>query len=217
MVGIYKITNPNGKVYIGQTQDIEIRWKYSYYNLTCKQQPKLYNSLKKYGIKNHIFEVIEECSLEQLDKQEIFYKQQIIDKFGWKKTLFCNIYDSGGGPKSEEHRKKIGKSNLGKKHSEETKLKMSLKANGRKYSDESKQKMSISKQGKKFSEDKKLNMKGKRCKPILQYDLDNTFIKEWESFKDITNILGFHNSGLCFCCRGVQKTAYGYIWKYKEN
>jgi group I intron endonuclease len=216
MVGIYKITNPKGKVYIGQTQDIEIRWKYSYYNITCKQQPKLYNSLKKHGPENHMFEIIEECSLKQLNEREIFYKQQFIDEFGWDKVLFCNIHDTGGGPKSEEHRKKIGIGNLGRKHSDVTKLKMSLKAIGRKYSDESKHKMSISKQGKKFSEEKKTNMKGKRCKPILQYDLNNVFIKEWESFKDITNTLGFHNSGLCFCCKGIQKTAYGYIWKYKN-
>ena len=93
---------------------------------------------------------------------------------------------------------------------------MSQKAFGRVYSDESKQKMSQSKQGKKFAEDKKINMKGKRCKPILQFDLENNFVKEWDSFKDITTNLGFHNSGLCFCCKGIQNTAYGFKWKYKN-
>lgn len=216
MIGIYKITNPKGKIYIGQAQNINIRWKYSYKNLTCTQQPKLYNSLKKYGFENHIFEILEECSLEQLNKKEIYWKQFYLNQLSWKKVLFCNIYDSGGGPKSEEHRKKIGMGNKGRKHSDETKQKMSQKAIGRKYSDDVKQKISLSKKGKKFPEHKKINMKGKRCKPILQYDLNGNFIKEWESFKKITQELGFHNSGLCFCCRGIQKTAYNFIWKYKE-
>lgn len=218
MIGIYKIVNPNNKIYIGQAQDINVRWKYSYKNLTCKQQPKLYNSLKKYGFEKHVFEVIEECPIDKLNERETYWKQYYLNQVegDWKKMLFCNLYDAGGGPKSEEHKKKIGLGNKGRKHSEETKQKMSQKAIGRKYSDEIKQKISQSKQGKKFSDDKKANMKGKRCKPIMQYNLEGTFIKEWESFKDITQNLGFHNSGLCFCCKGTQKTAYGFIWKYKE-
>ena len=51
-------------------------------------------------------------------------------------------------------------------------------------------------------------------KPILQYDLDGNFIREWEcayyvgkvAVKSINN-----------CLKGRRKTAYGYIWKYKED
>ena len=218
MTGIYKITNPHGKIYIGQTQNMEVRWKYSYKNLTCKQQPKLYNSLKKYGPENHIFEIIEECNIEQLNERKIHWKKYYLNIFknNWEEVLFINLYDNGGGPKSEEHRKKIGEGNIGRKHSDETKHKMSQKALGRKYSDEIKQKISLAKKGKKFTNDKKINMKGKKCKPILQYDLQGNLIKEWASFKDITQNLGFNNSGLCCCCKGIQKTAYGFIWKYKN-
>lgn len=49
MVGIYKITNPNGRIYIGQSTDIKFRWGI-YRKLKCKDQPSLYNSLKKYGV-----------------------------------------------------------------------------------------------------------------------------------------------------------------------
>jgi group I intron endonuclease len=51
MVGIYKITNPKGKIYIGQSVDIEKR-KYYYQALHCKKQTMLYNSIKKYGWDN---------------------------------------------------------------------------------------------------------------------------------------------------------------------
>ena len=74
MVGIYKITNPSGKVYIGQSIDIEKRFK-RYNKLHCKQQYKLYNSLKKYGVENHIFEVIEECEINQLNNRERYWQE----------------------------------------------------------------------------------------------------------------------------------------------
>ena len=72
MIGVYKITSPKGLVYIGSSKDIDTRWKW-YKKLRCSSQTKLCNSLKKYGVDNHIFEVIEECNVEILLKQELFY------------------------------------------------------------------------------------------------------------------------------------------------
>jgi len=69
MIGIYKITSPSKKIYIGQSIDIEKRFKY-YLNLNCKKQTKLYNSLKKYGYKKHFFEVIEICKITELNNKE---------------------------------------------------------------------------------------------------------------------------------------------------
>jgi hypothetical protein len=56
---VYMITSPNDRIYIGSTSEkyIENRWK-RYKNLTCKNQIKLFNSLKKYGSKSHTFEEI---------------------------------------------------------------------------------------------------------------------------------------------------------------
>jgi group I intron endonuclease len=72
-IGIYKITNPKNKLYIGKSKDIETRFN-SYKKIQhCKQQRKLYNSLKKYGPENHIFEIIEECSYSELNNREIFW------------------------------------------------------------------------------------------------------------------------------------------------
>ena len=50
-------------------------------------------------------------------------------------------------------------------------------------------------------------------KPILQYDLDGNFIKEWESAADVGKKV---KSSICHCLNGDQKTAYGYKWVYKE-
>jgi group I intron endonuclease len=71
--GIYKITSPSGRVYVGQSKDIENRWA-SYRKANCKQQRVLFNSLLKYGWINHIFEIIEECDADNLNCQERFWQ-----------------------------------------------------------------------------------------------------------------------------------------------
>lgn len=53
-------------------------------------------------------------------------------------------------------------------------------------------------------------------KEIIQYDLQGNFIKEFPSTMQIQRELGFDNSSICKVCKGKKKTAYGYIWKYKE-
>lgn len=54
-----------------------------------------------------------------------------------------------------------------------------------------------------------------KMKAVLQYSKEGTFIKEWESTREVTRELNINNSNLCYCCLGKRKTAGGYIWKYK--
>lgn len=61
----------------------------------------------------------------------------------------------------------------------------------------------------------KTKTNGKLSKQVLQYDLNGNFIKEWPSVMEIYRKLHFHYSPVSRCCRGRNKTAYGYVWKYK--
>ena len=70
--GIYKITSPSGKIYIGQSVDIDARWK-QYRRIDCKKQSRLYNSFKKYGIEKHKFEIIHICEPNELNELEKYY------------------------------------------------------------------------------------------------------------------------------------------------
>lgn len=161
MIGIYKITSPSGKIYIGKSINIKKRL-IKYRNLHCKSQTHLYNSLKKYGFDNHTFEVIKECTEEELNNLEIFYidlYKSFNSKFG------LNLREGGeGGRMSEETKLKISllhKGNthaLGKKHSEETKKRCGEARKGKTRSEETKKKMSEAQKGKIVSQETKDKM-----------------------------------------------------------
>jgi group I intron endonuclease len=74
MVGIYKITNPDGKVYIGQSNNIAKRFKN--HKQLSESKSKIYKSFKEFGYDNHVFEIIEECDISQLIIRESFYQTQ---------------------------------------------------------------------------------------------------------------------------------------------
>jgi group I intron endonuclease len=115
LTGIYKITSPTNKIYIGQSINIENRFKqYKYTSNNKIIGPKLYNSLKKYGSSNHKFEIIEECSIDQLNEREIYWKKHILEDIGWRQVLFCELFDKGGGPRSEQTKLKTSLSLKGK-------------------------------------------------------------------------------------------------------
>ena len=44
-----------------------------------------------------MFEIIEECSIEQLNKRETYWKKHFIDSIGWENVLFCQLIDGNGG------------------------------------------------------------------------------------------------------------------------
>jgi group I intron endonuclease len=119
---------------------------------------------------------------------------------------------------------------LGHKQSQETIDKRVSKLKGKKRTHEQKEKLSISFQNRIFSEErnKKISdsQKGKPKpkspeliaslkKPILQYNKNEEFIREWESATDAAlfygNVTTIQNALKQRRC----KTAYGFIWKYK--
>ena len=57
-IGVYKIVNPKGKVYIGSSINLKKRMN-QYKNKQCKCQFKIFNSLNKYGFDNHYIEIVE--------------------------------------------------------------------------------------------------------------------------------------------------------------
>lgn len=95
MTGIYKITNPKGRVYIGQSSNLEQRLYYyvKYFNRYKSSQRRLYNSFNKYGAISHIFEIVEECAIESLNERERYW-QDHYDTLS-QKGLNCRLTKTG--------------------------------------------------------------------------------------------------------------------------
>lgn len=79
MMGIYSIKNKiNGKIYIGQTQDIDKRWNQHINNLNKNKHINIYlqNAWNKYGQDNFDFNVIEitNTKIELNDKESYYIK-----------------------------------------------------------------------------------------------------------------------------------------------
>ena len=93
MIGIYKITNLiNQHSYIGQSVDIEKRFqthKNNAFNENSKEYEKtLYRAIRKYGLENFSFEILEECEVGVLNIRERYYVETY-DTFnnGYNETL----------------------------------------------------------------------------------------------------------------------------------
>ena len=96
MIGIYKITNTiNNKCFIGQFIQIGRRGNNRRITLTkindiCYNYP-LYQALRKYGLRNFTFEVLEECSQEELNIREQYW------------INFYDSYKNGYNPKENNY------------------------------------------------------------------------------------------------------------------
>lgn len=73
MIGIYKITNNiNGKIYIGQSNNIQRQFS-EHQNRGATSRIPVDIAIQRYGKENFNFEIIEECSIEQLNQKETYW------------------------------------------------------------------------------------------------------------------------------------------------
>ena len=143
MVGIYKIINPSGKVYIGQSINLEKRLR-CYQQGASTSQRKIYRSIKKYGWDSHAWEILEECEESQLNERERYYQEFYKSVEYGLNCKYTETYDKTG-KLSEETKRLIGDRHRGKITSEEHKQKLSKFFKG--------------KPGKKLSEEVKMKMR----------------------------------------------------------
>jgi len=243
MIAIYKIINPNNKIYIGQSWNVKNR-KSKYKNSNCKGQTKLYNSILKYGWNNHIFEIQcefpENISQDILDESENFYWKHYKNK-GFE---MLNLREPLGnyGKHSEESKKimrekrkiwftdekrkdysvknsGINSPRFGSKNTEDHNKKISASNKGRIRSVECSKKLkdiANSEEYKKKQRESKLGSKNGMSRKIIVYSLDNNVIGEYSTMRDSAKSLGLsHISGIYQCCSGKIKSHKGYIFKYQ--
>jgi len=244
MIGIYTITNiVDNKIYVGESININSRL-YNHLRMLKNNKHSnthLQNSYNLYGENNFKFEILEECNKELNKSQENYWCNMLNThdrNYGFNLRLTApdnhykvtddiknkiSIKNKGkqfklGWKCPEDVKIKISKSNIGRKCTIEFKEKCSKRMKNHKFSKETLLKISksvsISKKGIKFSDVHKKKLSALHKKPILQYSLDDVFIREWESALS-TKEFGFGPSNVTQCCKGNFKQHLGFIWKYK--
>ena len=212
------------KWYIGQTVNPEKRFNCHIDRaINKKDKTYFYNSIRKYGLENFVYCVLEENVLrENLNMREM----------GWIEyydSFYCGYNMTAGGNQtifSEEFKEKMSEANKGRipwnkgKHgiySEETLKKLSESLKGKQgywtnkhLSEETKKKLSESLKGKPSWQ------KGKPSynrKPVSKYDLNGNFIKKYNCITDALkeNPKAGHIGEVC---NGYRKQTGGFIWKY---
>ncbi len=119
--------------------------------------------------------------------------------------------------RSKEHINSLIKSRIGSKNSAFQKEQVSLANKGKIVSAETRLKLKIANHGKKLCESAYENSAKVRRKPVIQYDLQGNFIKEWNSAKFAGKELNISKSGITACCKQQHKTAGGFKWEYKNK
>lgn len=260
--GIYSITSPSGKVYIGQAQSIKYRWREHRKELRAgrhRNQP-LQRAFFKFGEENLIFAKIAIVPVDQLTVRE----QEQIDAYvnaGERHMLYntalcaeasarglkrnsqtrARIAAAKTGSKnhnfgkkfSPEHRAKIAASNLGQKRSEKTIVAIIASRLGKPLSTTARAKLSLatSKErnpnwGKKASPETLLKMS--KVQLGANSSVKRAIVCVEKDFEFITSIAAIEwvrangrptavPSGICKACSGIQRSAYGYTWRYADS
>lgn len=152
--GIYIIVNTqSGYIYIGQAQSLRKRWNEHRRDLNkgCHHNEHLQRSWNKYGEKSFKFQVLENCSLEQLNEREQHYLDVYMAK-GICYNMSPDAITTRGYHHSEETRRKIGEASRNRTDETRYKLSMAHKGNksrtGQTNSPETRRKISESNRGK---------------------------------------------------------------------
>ena len=221
MIGIYKIQNLiNGKIYIGQSIHIKARFNAHKSEARNGNTRPLYNAIRKYGVENFSFEIIEECSKEKLNEREIYWIKKY-DSFhnGYNLTpggsepykvdidLIYSLWDDGKSMKEIAEIANIGKTSVynylcdykNYSVSESNRrggilaYKTAIKNNNHYH----------------YNNNCDDNLETK----IIQYSLTGEHIKDWYSQNQIERELGINSELIWRVLNGKQKQAGGFQWR----
>ena len=208
MAVIYKITNLiNGKIYIGETtRSFNKRWnehKSQSFNKGHGYYYHLHCAIRKYGLNNFSTEILEECEDNLRFEREHYY----ILKFNSLDPNGYNYLASGEGSVKVPIEKIVELWEEG----------FMCKEIGQKLNLHY---QTVSEHLKNYgiTQEEIMERKGEftrqRCSyAVCQYDLNGNFIKEYPS----SSSTEFQQSAISQVCQQKQFSAYGFLWKYKDD
>lgn len=144
--GVYRIIAPDGRSYVGSSSNMAKRFS-KYRNAKCERQPKLHESLLKFGFDSHHIEILAYCPKDELTTLERKYGEEyeVCGPRGLNMALPSD--DSGKMLLSDEYREKLESRTM----DEETRRKISETISGRVLTEEHKQKIAEAQTGRTHS------------------------------------------------------------------
>ena len=222
ITGIYAITNPLGQTYIGQSVNIDKRWKDYQYGKKIKGQPKIYRSLKRFGVGGHVFTLLAECDTDFLHDLEADYKQRFVNENGWENALFCFIDDSNlpvppGTPiiqysldgeqiktyvSIQEASRQTGTDPASINHASKGKRHYKT-AGGFQWRAE--------------GQPAPNKIETKHTGGVQRFTMNDELIAEYPSIKTAADATGAEPTHITKCCKGLRKSHLKSKWKYINN
>jgi group I intron endonuclease len=244
--GIYRIYNTITKdCYIGQSKDIAKRIqehknllqrnKHTYRN---GQPSLLQKAWNKYGQESFRFEIIDKCSIEELDDAEQFW----IQYFQCNRAKTNNGYNLTDG--GHNFNGFCGLKYSIRMHNDETEIMVKPQdveeyfnngfkigvlpgsrglsgekhyMYGKHHSEEHNQKVREKLLGRTLSDEDKAKISQGRKKSVVQLTKQYDFIREFNSGLDAEQDTGVNRAHICQCCKHERKSAGGFIWRYKNE
>ena len=222
--GIYKIENLfNHKIYIGQSINIEARFKK---HKSCKDNFLIHKAIQKYGKENFSFDIIELCNQEELNEREIywidFYQSCILN--GLNKGYNMNYGGSNGeGLKKGQPVEQYSLSGEYIKtypSARQASLELGILPSSISNCINGKSKTGGGYQWKKVNSDKIISSISNNDKifysKVIKYDLDGNILKVYNNLKEAALDINGSKSGICKACR--KKVSYlNFLWKYEDD
>lgn len=220
---VYAHISPSGKVYIGQSSEMSVRWQGKGNRYLAKKkngkynQPYFANAILKYGWDNFEHKII----LDKVSKNEANYAEKYLIKWYKLHNLSYNITDGGEGTcgikrtMSPEMRKYMSyymrtfSPLIGTHRTEKQKQSAREKMLGRKMSEKARLKMRNSHLG---------IPNPCRHKKVYAFDkYTKEYVKEYESLTAAANELGLSVNAVCNAAKGKCPSAGPYIWSYTPH
>ena len=230
--GIYMYRNRiNGRIYIGQTVNIYLRRR-QHENPTGQDRTHQYESdfhkdIRKYGIENFEFTILEECDPEKLNEREVYW----ISKYNTTSNGY-NVKNGGSG--GWVHGKTVYQIEIGTGTiiAEYPSIRAAARAVGCNAGDIKRACIGHLQSSAGFAwclkdEYCKENYIGRKqfprrpyvkAKPVLQIDIKTgKVVYEFASIHDAAKAMGVNRNNIYNVCQHKWKSSCGYKWEYKTQ
>lgn len=230
------------KFYIGSTTENKAKSGKYFGSVRSKKYKEIFYNEIKYNIDLFNIEILSyhDTRKEALSEElKLHIKYDVVNSKDYMNESNANVngffgrdvsgknHPMWGKKHSLETKKKLSIARKKRETKEETRLKISNSNKGRKISDEQKRRLSEINTGKKLSEETKKKISDSKIgKPtwnkglikdvILQLDMNNNIIKEWDSLIELENE-GYQKPNVINVCNGKRKSHKGFNWVYKND